>query len=299
MPHDIPTITALCASHIDSVARFQRFIKLLKSFDNQSEACQLHISISLDEGLPGYIMESLSKLEVLFSNLHIHLRTIKLSQFEHYQTLANSLNLRPNDYICFSDDDDEWHKDRIKVYREGLKYVIPNSRISSIRFTTKDPHIQHWLEYVDCVTDFATFQLFFATIDKDISRFKFADLLFGTFLQGNQRRGSLIVPTNVPLYNYDFDYTYPRQTSPQFPSSPEFIDRLMVRRLVQNNLEFILARCPAYSKPSITDFSRITFPEQPLEGTFALCLQEELDRFWSLESTRSLKKSGLKLLYVE
>jgi hypothetical protein len=58
----------------------------------------------------------------------------KLSQFTHYHRLINTLFdngiIKPNTYILFTDDDDEMHTNRNRIYYNYLrKYNTANSKI--------------------------------------------------------------------------------------------------------------------------------------------------------------------------
>jgi hypothetical protein len=105
-------LAALCASHMDSMERFDYFDKMLRSwFPNN---VPLYVSMSKTEGLE--IEEALQRYRSNYPLLTIVTHAEKKSQFHHYLHLLSMLPSRTS-HLIFTDDDDIWHKKRVEKVR--------------------------------------------------------------------------------------------------------------------------------------------------------------------------------------
>lgn len=113
------TFTVFCASHINTLERFECLKAMISSWINQTTRCKLYISISFDTHIQSQsaLLASLGEHELLC----IFPQSTKLSQFEHYRFLTT--RMEEDTYILFTDDDDIWHKDRVFAFTEVYKAI--------------------------------------------------------------------------------------------------------------------------------------------------------------------------------
>ena len=92
-------MVCLCASHMNTLGRWERFMQMLTSWKEQTVEVPLIVSMSFEESVEDVI--SLPELE----GLTIIRQKRKMSQFEHYKALAE-LDWGDGTWVMFTDDDD-------------------------------------------------------------------------------------------------------------------------------------------------------------------------------------------------
>jgi len=124
-------LICMCASHINSLERFDKLKNMLTSFKNQIYKINMLLSISFDEKLQ-YLKDS---DEFKHELLVVKFRKEKKSQFEHYKLLTDEyISMYENHWILFTDDDDLWANTRTIPYNVFLQSIKLNKKPSNSQY---------------------------------------------------------------------------------------------------------------------------------------------------------------------
>lgn len=119
-------LICLCSSHNP---RYVYIKRLLDSYEKQTQRIPLYMSISFDRDgditkmnkdmIEGYVRR--------IPDLHIYYSDVALSKFRHYKSLCDRLKNVHNGFVIFSQDDSEWHPNRVETYTTLLGHVHKSS----------------------------------------------------------------------------------------------------------------------------------------------------------------------------
>ena len=124
-------IYAFIASHISASKRLENFMDTLSSIYRQTILpIELHVALSYTTDEEKDLEDKIKKLN--HPVLRLHLENKKLSQFENYQRLSNIDNIRDDDWVMFSDDDDIWHPSRVHEYANCIGVFHDQPNVSSV-----------------------------------------------------------------------------------------------------------------------------------------------------------------------
>lgn len=114
--------TCIVASHITNTVRLLYFQAMLRSWSAQSVKCDLLVVLS---AASESLLEKAKKILDGYQGIHVIL--YKGSQFQKiaYAAIKCDLNLQPDDWVIFADDDDLWHPDRVRVFNNCVEQVNP------------------------------------------------------------------------------------------------------------------------------------------------------------------------------
>jgi len=115
------SIVCICASHVNNVFRLKCLKSMIQSWNEQAIKCPLYISMSYNDAMKQLVERIVSTLK--YDNLYITVQTLPLKQFEHYATLIKTIDTTIYKYVLFTDDDDLWHKNRLKHFCDGLSQL--------------------------------------------------------------------------------------------------------------------------------------------------------------------------------
>lgn len=193
------------ASHIDCVERLDAFRNLLSTIHGQSKPLDaLYIAASCDK-------PHLEDLIILFSfyctripNLTISLDKTddKFSQFENYKRLVPLLRDHIDDWVIFSDDDDEWNHFRVETYERESKECGENKNYTHLvsLICKNDGDIQttkHGLNYTDYAVRCNVLIDFLTTASPATLHHVYADVKFRQFLESRPNKlGAYFIPKN-------------------------------------------------------------------------------------------------------
>ena len=246
-------IITLIASHIDCRKRLQNFGKLLVSINKQLDYfddMDVRISLSHDK--------SIDREEILFMinsvNTNGYLFNFcdnKLSQFEHYKLLVQSLSLdddEDNTWILFSDDDDEWAENRLAAYHHMIMQIPLNEyhKTTCICYTndTTKNATTFIGSYVDYGIKLKYLKIFFANATIQQLQHKFCDCYLVKFMctygRGDLKRA--FCATEDILYNWI-----------QHKDNYGTPEKLTFEESLRNNLDLYLAQ---YSNPTAAEWYR-------------------------------------------
>lgn len=189
----------LCASHISCKKRIDTLCRQLDSVLAQTIYIPFFLSISAISEL---YTEVRDRLEKYTTDIHIHFRPDKLSQFEHYALLVEFLN--KDAWYIFCDDDDFCHPDRVKWYYENIELYNAYDTIFPVNGTmsvykdgsldmTLDDLFEHESKFPETISHTAFEYWMFATradifkqffeLNKNNIKNKFCDICFRNFLR--------------------------------------------------------------------------------------------------------------------
>jgi len=113
-------INIIIPCHIESIIRIDKFYKCLISLINQSEKCNIFISVSFISNqfkqLFNNVLENNNINEN--ENVKIYFHDKVKSQFQHFKYLEDKLDC---DYVMFCDNDDLYTNDRVKVFKNMIE----------------------------------------------------------------------------------------------------------------------------------------------------------------------------------
>jgi hypothetical protein len=212
-----PEIIILCAAHINSQERSDVFYRMLNSQMDQTHLCHVYVSVS---GLPVKYDATfkMQKYVTIYQQPEP-----KLSQFTHYHRLINTLFdngiIKPNTYILFTDDDDEMHTNRNKIYYQILcEYNTMSSKVdvlhlmdSIIRYDTDTSHFIRKLdnEYIAyCVSGIVAKTLINILSPNTLNDYT-CDILFRNLLM-EWPWNTISAHTPYPVYYYIYSMFLPK-----------------------------------------------------------------------------------------
>lgn len=188
----------LSASHISCKKRLDTLCRQLDSIRAQTIYAPFFLSIST---IPELYTEASDRLEK-YTDINIHFRPDKLSQFEHYALLAEFID--EDAWYIFCDDDDFCHPDRVKWYSENIELYNAYDTIFPVNGTmsiykdgsldmTLDDLFEYERKFPETVSHTAFEYWMFATradifkqffeINKNNIKNKFCDIFFRNFLK--------------------------------------------------------------------------------------------------------------------
>lgn len=94
---------------------------MIQSWNEQAIKCPLYISMSYNDAMKQVVERIVPTLE--YDHLYITVQTLPLKQFEHYARLIKTIDTTIYKYVLFTDDDDVWHKNRLKHFCDGLSQL--------------------------------------------------------------------------------------------------------------------------------------------------------------------------------
>ena len=263
-------MVCLCASHMNTLGRWERFMQMLTSWKEQTVEVPLIVSMSFEESVEDVI--SLPEME----GLTIIRQRRKMSQFEHYQALAE-LDWAEGTWVMFTDDDDLWHEARVDVYttmlrgckRQGVTpaYIVSKTIVVSERddppgleraedvtalyergvirqkaFDKGDVAEMDVGNYVEYGVSVNTLRGYLDGISVELLKSKFCDLAFSRYLRdGHDVIMCRLQPEGIPwLYFYRRD-----------PGIGQVCVSLRGERFIrglENNVEVMCAECGEFSR---------------------------------------------------
>ena len=262
-------MVCLCASHMNTLGRWERFMQMLTSWKEQTWKMPLIVSMSFEESVEGVI--SLPEME----GLTMIRQRRKRSQFEHYKALAE-LNWGDGTWVMFTDDDDLWHEARAEAYvtmlqeckKRGVRpaYVVSKTIvateeddppgleraedvtalfergvISQEAFDKKDVGRMEDGNYVEYGVSIRTLRGFLKGIRQELLEHKFCDMAFTRYLrEGHELPMCRLQPEGIPwLYFYRRD--------PAIGQVCVSLRSEAYSRGVQNNVELMCAVSGGFS----------------------------------------------------
>ena len=262
-------MVCLCASHMNTLGRWERFMQMLTSWKEQTWELPLIVSMSFEESVEGVI--KLPEME----GLTIIRQRRKTSQFEHYKVLAE-LDWGDETWVMFTDDDDLWHEARAEAYvtmlqecrKRGVRpaYVVSKTIVATEEddppgletaedvtvlfergvisqevFDKKDVGRMESGNYVEYGVSIQTLRGFLQGVHRELLEHKFCDLAFTRYLrEGHDLPMCRLQPEGIPwLYFYRRD--------PGIGQVCVSLRSEAYSRGLQNNVELMCARTGGFS----------------------------------------------------
>ena len=210
----------LSASHISCKKRLDTLCRQLDSIRAQTIYAPFFLSIST---IPELYTEVRDRLEK-YTDINIHFRPDKLSQFEHYALLAEFID--EDAWYIFCDDDDFCHPDRVKWYSENIELYNGYDTIFPVDGTmsvytegslemTLDDFLEYERKFPETVSHTAFEYWMFSTracifkqffeINKNNIKNKFCDICFRNFLRTTN---SKFIKSDTWLYAKTMDISF-------------------------------------------------------------------------------------------
>jgi len=114
----------LVASHMAKVDRIPLLMETLHSLIQQTYTTPIYLSISFEDNeIRDSFIQTVSENETInaFPYLWILMRRTKTPQMRHFALLFPEITEKNYEWIFFSDDDDIYDKDRVKVFMEAIE----------------------------------------------------------------------------------------------------------------------------------------------------------------------------------
>ena len=205
------SLICLCASHINSIERKEYFLNMIERWFNQNHKIELHISLSATDDINIlYTINNLPKYDMLY----IYYQKEKLSQFNHYKCLLQSITNHDDPYVIFTNDNDLWHPDRsfyffelitnyaqnmtygrIPYYYENDSYIFNNN--GKIICQVPNPG-----EYIEYICKLNIFRNFVNNATDLILNHYLADMFFLHYLRTKNKERGFILKIDDPEWMY-------------------------------------------------------------------------------------------------
>jgi hypothetical protein len=224
-------LISLCASHINSIERFEKLENMLISWNNQMFKIKIILSISCDKEYTDDLKKWVNKIEDLYeSNIYIICTYGEIKkQFEHYEIICDTYYKLFNEYwIICTDDDDIWSKNRSFAFGiiiqnlkelkcleeiqyvqypficEGSKYISNNEIVTSEYTSGNIKMSVGRLEYICYSVKFKEFAHFCEKCEQELLKNDFCDRYFIKYLTHNVKLkyGAL----SLPYFGFGYYY---------------------------------------------------------------------------------------------
>jgi hypothetical protein len=311
-------LVSLCASHINNERRLQYFVYMIQSWREQKYHVPLHVSISYApqfEQLIDRIASQNSKQGLSIYRTHQH-----LTQFEHYDRLAKLMDVAPETWCLFTDDDDLWNPMRSHFYHHAITKALSTdikSQISDVRspstfseeteqvmlsvkkfaelpteLPTNFVYKSHNINYVSFSCRFRHFKQFLEKCPSIFKTHKFCDVLFSRFIQNSDAKHVRCDPFVPPLYFWRVSDVYKavQRNKPLTGNVASDFD-LINDATCDNGLQILFIE----PKISLLEFKR-KFHEisrtrdQPYQDIFDKCIDKhwQMNTLWNLARNRNI-----------
>lgn len=131
-------VVALLASHVNGARRLESFVACLSSIAAQSalpDALVVGLSTTPDLAAPTRraVDRCAAALAVAGVDVNVEFAAAPRAQFQHYYATLPLLKTWGDDTWCvFSDDDDFWHADRLRVYDAAISETEADAHVSPV-----------------------------------------------------------------------------------------------------------------------------------------------------------------------
>ena len=176
-------------------------VTLLTCFEQQTvKPDRAYISLSSDK--PEWAATICAKAKKL--NIVVLEQDKKLMQFEHYDKLIAALgsSAGDNEWILFSDDDDEWSADRTKLYRLAIEQ-LENKDIQTMMHSSAKDDV-HSKNYWNGAIRLPSFAHFMSKTPVMAKKHRFCDCLLFRFMCKPSQLAYFGSP-KVPLYKWNVE----------------------------------------------------------------------------------------------
>ena len=117
------SLICLCAVHINTIERKEYFLNMIESWYNQTNKIELHISLSAINDID--IHDTINDL-IKYNLLYIYYQKEKLSLFNHYKYLLQSLKSYIDCYVIFTNGVGLWHPHRVSYFYKVIDDLPQN-----------------------------------------------------------------------------------------------------------------------------------------------------------------------------
>src|ERR1700722_16164092 len=207
-------LLCLCASHVGTLDRWHNFRHFLASVSSQDiQDFKLFLGISFENPDLRKRFDEHMKANGK-STIHVFLFSKGQAQFERYNAILKALrdkrhvapNQEPNTYLSFTDDDDLWAPERMRLFQKGAEKLHTDKRNPKYMFTIRHfkydiesrkdvtrwdqlpideesfENLTHPREYCDIVCKYSLFVQFFKIALPELFSHPFCDMVLRNWI---------------------------------------------------------------------------------------------------------------------